>query len=49
MTFDLQNPHTVYVIAAYAVAGIFYGAMIVHTLLKCRVIKKMPEKNGTTR
>lgn len=44
MTFDLQNPHTVYVIAAYAVAGIFYGAMIVHTLLKCVTIRKMGSK-----
>jgi len=41
MTFDFQNPHTTYVIAAYAVAAIGYGALVLHTFFKWCAIKKM--------
>ncbi len=33
MNFDFENPHTLFVVAAYAVAAIGYGALIVHTVL----------------
>ena len=44
MIFDLQNPHTVYVIAAYAVAAMGYGALVLHTFFKWRAQKNMAKK-----
>lgn len=40
MTFDFQNAHTWYVVAAYAVAAIGYGALILHTVLNAHAVNK---------
>lgn len=43
MIFNFEDPHTVYIIAAYAVAAVGYGALVLHTICKCCAIKKMEQ------
>ena len=40
MNFDLSNPHTLYVLAAYGIALTAYGALAIHTVLKWRKVTK---------
>lgn len=41
MNFDLSDPHTAYVVAAYSVAAIGYGALVLHTYFKWRALAKI--------
>ncbi|NDE90361.1 MAG: heme exporter protein CcmD [Alphaproteobacteria bacterium] len=40
MQIDFQNPHTLYVLAAYGVAFIAYLALTLHTFLTYRNITR---------
>jgi cytochrome oxidase assembly protein ShyY1 len=41
MLFDFENPHTVYVLAAYGVAVLGYAGIALHAYLKARAVKRV--------
>lgn len=41
MNFDFENPHTMYVLAAYGVALLGYAGLAVHTFLKSCALRKL--------